>query len=147
MNVGARPGGEHRNAISKANEEKYVDAHPCQPRKKSAPVRSKRPENLSNRCLPPDRRNVPFIKVAEAERVLGDLWSLHKVLNASSRVCTHLHCRLRYTGDRSPILLQIREIATDEDVRQSLRVQELIYRNPTALIDVKAEHSSQRRPF
>src|SRR5260370_41976694 len=120
--------------------------HPCQARKKSAPVRSKRPANLSNCCLPPDRRNVTFIEVAEAGKVLDDLWSLHKVLNASSRVYTHLHCRLRYTGDRSAILLQIREIATDEDVRQSFRVQELVYRNPTTLIYVKAERSSQRRP-
>src|SRR5262249_34400832 len=71
-NVGARPGGESRNAISEANEKKYVGAHPCQPRKKSAPVRSKRPENLSNRCLPPDRRNVTFIEVAEAGKVLDD---------------------------------------------------------------------------
>ena len=39
------------------------------------------------------------------------------------------------------------EIATDKDVWQTFRVQELVYRNPTALIDVKAEHSSQRRPL
>src|SRR3954471_124836 len=147
MNVGARPGDENRNTISETNEKKYVDAHPCQPSKKPAPVRSKRPQNLSNRCLPPDCRNVSFIEVTETGKVLDDSRSLYKVLNASSRVYTHLHCRLRYTGDRSAILLQIREIATDEDVRQSFRVQELVYRNPTAFIDVKAEHSSQRRPL
>src|SRR6516225_9035348 len=69
------------------------------------------------------------------------------MLNETSSVFTPLHCKLRYTVHSSPILLQIREIATDEDVRQSFRVQELVYRNPTALIDVKAEHSSQRRPL
>ena len=69
------------------------------------------------------------------------------MLNASSRVFTHLHCRLRYPGDRSAILLQIREIATDKDVRQSFWIQELVHRDPTTLIDVKAQHPPQRRPL
>ena len=62
---------------------------------------------LATAAFRPIVRNVTFIEVTEAGKVLDDLWSLHKVLNASSRVYTHLHCRLRYTGDRSAILLQI----------------------------------------
>ena len=38
----------------------------------------------SQQPLPsPDRRNVTFFEVAEAGKVPDDLWSLHKVLNAS----------------------------------------------------------------
>ncbi len=58
---------------------------------------------------------------------------------------SHLHRRLRHARNLLAILLEVRQVAEDEDLRHAGRIQSVVDKNAATFIDGRSKHLAQRR--
>ena len=135
------PRGEDGDAVAETDQEVDMYHQPGEPGHEPAPVRAKWPLDFGHCGEPSDGRHVALVEIMKSLPLPpGQIRRNHL-----PHMPAHLHCGLRHAGDWCPILLKMRQIAANEDLRQAGRVQLRVHRHRPAFVHRRAQHFAQRR--
>ena len=146
--VGPGPVGKHRKPIAETDEKEDVDGDPYEPSRETTHVRLEGPLDFADGGHAADGGHVAFVEVAERwARLSGEVGGDH-----FGYVIAHLHCGLGDAGDLMAVLLEVREVAEDEDIGQASRVERAVDEDAATAVEFdlgvgvgrRAEHLAER---
>ena len=112
-----------------------MDGEPGEPRWEAAHVRLEGPLNLGNGGHAADGGHVAFVEVAESRaRLSGEVGGDH-----FGDVIAHLHSGLGDAGDLMAILLEVSQVAENEDLRQARRIELVVDDDAAAAVEFDLE--------
>ncbi len=139
--VSPDPGGEDREAVAEADEEEDVDREPGGPGGKAAPVGFEGPFDFGDGVHAADGGHVALVEVAKGgARASGEIGS-----EDSGDMVAHLHGRLSDAGDLMAVLLEVGQIAQNEDLGHARRIETTVYNDAAAVVERRAQQAAQRR--
>jgi hypothetical protein len=89
-----------------------MDEEPCKPSRVATESRVKRPPDVGNRHVTANRCHVAFVEIAKGCAGFPQSISVDHLRHMLS----HLHSRLRKTGNPLSILLEVSKITANEDI-------------------------------
>ncbi len=113
--------------------------HPSNPGGKAAEVRFERPLHVGNGSHATDGGHVTLVEVAEGgARLLCQIGG-----DGFAHIIAHLHGGLRDAWDLMTILLEVSEVAEDEDFRQAGGIEIVVDNDAAAPVDRCPEHFAE----
>ena len=146
--IGPGPLGEDCDSIAETDEEEDVDEEPCHPCRKAAPMSAKGPLNVGDGGLAAYGGHVALVEIVErgveAGAVAAEVAGC-ETADAFGGIDAHLHGGLGYAREHPAILFNVGEVAADEDLRMTGRVEELIDEDAAAAVDGETEKLAEGR--
>jgi hypothetical protein len=120
--VAPDPLREHGEAVAEPDEKVDVDHEPADPRQEAAEVRFERPLDFGDGSQSADGGHVALIEVVEGfTRLMVEV-----SLDHARDVIAHLHGGLSDAGNLTAVLLNVGEVAADENFGMALRLRVLL---------------------